>query len=220
VEDLGPARVFRGRKRRLGASTTVAAVALVGLLAAGLGVLGGRPEALPGTGPNGSGVGLATASTPPRSSALPASTPKVTPAAPCGPEPERAPQVYLEVNGASTLGADIDGSSTQVLLIPSDATTQIRIAGDACAIAWHIRLADPTGNLVPLEIQPNPGMDAGFANQNRFQIAFDRVRDKVDEQEVEAGLDFAVQAGLDFAGGIGVIATWRVRFPIPAQRPQ
>jgi hypothetical protein len=84
--------------------------------------------------------------------------------------------------------------------------------------AWHIRLADPAGNLVPLGIQPNPEMDRGFANQNRFQIAFDAVRDKADEQPVDAGLDFAVQAGLEFAGGMRVIATWRVRF-LPLVRP-
>ena len=225
LEELPPALLASSGRRRVGASTTVAAVALVGLLAAGFGVLGGRPDASPSPSAAGNAVALESGASATEASAPSGPTPRVTPAEPCGPEPERPPRVYLEVNGVSTRGAvQQDGITPtpggvgvividppQPVVIPTGATTEIWIAGAACAAAWHIRLAVDDGVRIPVAIQSNPSLDPAIALRNRFQLAFGDERNVPGEHHLEAGLDFP--------GSLRVVATWPIRF-LPIVRPR
>lgn len=211
LEDLPAGEVRRSGARGVGASTALAAIAVVALVATGLGVLGGRAAPSP-SGPAGTGAILgsaeAAASGPGAGAASlgPGPTPRVTPAEPCGPTPDRAPDVYLEVNGVSTRGGFPESS----VLLPADATTAVWIADAACAVAWHIRLAIGDGILVPVAIQANPSLDPAFAQQNRFELSFGEERDVPGDHRLEAAFDFT--------GGLGLVASWPVRFP-PLDRP-
>jgi hypothetical protein len=94
--------------------------------------------------------------------------------------------------------------------VPADATTRIRIEGDACAIGWHIAVATPAeGQLEPLELQPNPGLDPTLVAQNQFALALTQFRFEENYLEVRAALDFP---------SLSVVATWPIRF-LPFERP-
>jgi hypothetical protein len=184
IEDLPAQRVLPTGRARLGLGGVLAIGTAAVFLAAGFGVLGGRPEA---TAP-------ATAVKPTsKPSEAPAATwvPFVTPASPCGPSPQTPPQVLLFVNGRPTPGAielldwkpDSALASASVEGIPivdpperveirSDVATELRIADEICALAWTIELVASDGNdvLATLEGVSNLDRIPAFASQNRWPL--------------------------------------------------
>ncbi len=222
VEELPPQVVSRRRRSRVSLSAAIAAVVLVGLLAVGFGALGGRPEASSGPSqgaavPSGSANGPASA--PAATPSLPDRTPRVTPYLECGPQPERAPEIALSVDGAQTLGSvevvppgpATDDPPGPPIDIAADAVTEIRVALAACATAWRIALSvDDGAELEPLSIQANPEQDPSFALQNRFSLPLTEHRFASGELELLAALDFA---------GLHALATWPIRFVL-FDRPQ
>jgi hypothetical protein len=223
VEELPVHLVERGRATRVSAPAAFGAALLVVLLAAGFGLLGGRDEPTVSAAP-ASDIALATA---PRTTSVDpahAAAPLVTPALTCGTLPDRPPNVFLVVDGSPFAG-DISitrptprpsfGESPAVpaspVTVPADATTNIWIEDDACAIGWHIALTDfSNGTMEPLALQPNPGLDPGLASQNWFQIDLASFRQRQGGVEVRAALDFPAMS---------VVARWPLHF-LPFERPK
>jgi hypothetical protein len=169
---------------RPGLGGTLAVGAAVVVLAAGFGVLGGRPQQTPATAiaaPSSGRIG--------GTNAIPAFTgePQVTPASACVPPPPGHPTVLLHAGGRSTPGSielvdwapdsplasrldDIpQGIELDRIAIRSDAPADLWIVGGACAVAWTIELlADDVVDV--LDVVGNPERDPRFASQNGFEL--------------------------------------------------
>ena len=153
---------------------------MIGLLAAGFGVLGGRPD----QSPEPTLAGLASASAASSTRIVPPRGPMVSPWIECAPPPADPPEVQLQVNGRPEPGSVEVVRSTNgptpptstfanepppprsLIEVPSDAITEIWIVGGACAIEWTIGLGD--GSL--FESVTNPDLDPAYAAQNRFSL--------------------------------------------------
>lgn len=179
LEELPVQAVARRGRSRLSVPSVLAAVALVGLLAAGFGALGGRPEASIASPAGTLPTDVAAESPSSRPSNGQPPQPAVTPNRICGALPDDLPEVYLGVDGnptpgevrveTGTLGSPPDASG-RLVAIPAGAVVQVLIEGAACAVAWDITLLMPDGELVPLETQQNADLDPRFASQNRFDL--------------------------------------------------
>lgn len=212
--------VARRGRARLSVPSALAAVALVGLLAAGFGALGGRPDGSIGPGAPAASGGIAVDGPSQATPTGPLRTPAVTPYRTCRSLLDAAPDVLLRVDRVTTPGIvqivapapdPTSGLVGRLLDVPADADTEIWIGREVCAHAWRIALASTDGDrLLPLELRPNPALDAAFASQNRFDI-------RLAEYRFEGG-DLELRAALEFPG-LELVATWPVRF-LPFERPQ
>ena len=192
-------------------------LAVVGLLASGLGLLGGRPDA-PSASPGlrDAAVGASDATPGP---AQPLPSPLVTPNRGCARNPDEPPGVLLGVDGSLTPGWVEVVTFTRdppaappapPVEIPADAEVEVWIEGNACALAWSIMLVQPLGNQVyPIAVQANPRLDPAYARQNRFDARLVQYRLAPGELELRATLDFQ---------GLRVQATWPIAF-VPFDRP-
>ena len=186
LEELSVARVLPRGRSRPGLLAVVAAGALVVLLAAGFGALGGKPSASQAAvAANGTSGGSA-----PPGPTVPGptagETPAVTPWLACNPPPAGVPNVLLEVNGTphpafnEVLGAS-DGVIPPPTAIPyqdrvfvsSNLPAELWIEGGACANAWDITLRfEQLGSfhLERLDTLGNAGLNPLYAAQNRFAL--------------------------------------------------
>ena len=204
-----PLAVAPRKRPRPSLAGTIAVVAILGLLAAGFGVLGGRPSASPSL-PVGGEVRSEQSSAP---GATAGPTPLVTPFSACAEAPTARPEVQLQVNGVPTPGmvevlqwldaatAAPDPLATpQAPLapvpVPVDVITEVWIVGGACAIGWDIGLI---GNQV-LTSFVNPTMNPDLALQNRFLLTLAPF----------GGRDMHLRADLFFPTLIAR-ATWPIR---------
>jgi hypothetical protein len=182
IEDLPAQRVLATGRGRPGLGGALAVGAVVVVLAAGFGVLGGRPQSSPATA-----IGDPSSSKASPSATAFTGEPQVTPASPCVPPPPGHPTVLLHAGARSTPGSielvdwapdsplasrldDIpQGIELDRVAIRSDVGVDLWIVGGACAVAWTIDLAayDVVG---VLEVVGNPERDPGFASQNQFQL--------------------------------------------------
>ncbi len=156
---------------------------------------------------------------PPAPTPVPAGPPAVA----CATDPVSPPGVSLAVGsdmqagviGASTWrGTAVDVGSeplpSPTVTVDASAVPDVRIAGDACALAWSVGYAaiPSSGGPVLYDIlgslaaQANPTLDPSFARQDRIRLA-----------PIPWG-DWVVRADLAFADG-QVIAYWRVHVPGP-----
>jgi hypothetical protein len=223
VEELPVQLVERRSGTRVGGPAALAAAVLVGFLAAGFGLLGGRAEPAASAAP-ASVVALATAPEAGKVDPGQVETPLVTPAIACGTTPDRPPKVFLVVDGSPFPGdvsitraaprpsvAEDPAAPVAPVDVTADATTNIWIEDDACAIGWHIALTDfSNGTMEPLALQPNPGLDPGLATQNWFQIDLASFRQRQGGVEVRAALDFPATS---------LVARWPIDF-LPFERPK
>jgi hypothetical protein len=153
----------------------------------------------------------------------PAPVPAGPPAVPCRPGPTSPPGVTLAAGPttqAGTIGASTwrataveigsEPLPTSVATLPAGSGAEIRVAGDACALAWSIGYAAIPASDGPviydllgmLAAQANPALDPSFARQDRVRLA-----------PIPWG-DWVVRAELTFADG-QVVAYWRVHVPGP-----
>ena len=178
LEELSVARVLPRGRSRPGLLAVVAAGALVVLLAAGFGALGGKPSASqaavaangasPGAaGTEGSLPGLA-----------PGQTPAVTPWGPCSEPPAGVPNVLLEIDGIP-YGGSIEVLRTPSGFVPpqtaipdqdrlfvsSNVPAELWIEGGVCAVAWDIGLG-----FARIDSLGNAGLNPLYAAQNRFGL--------------------------------------------------
>ncbi len=153
----------------------------------------------------------------------PAPVPAGPPAVACAPDPVSPPGVSLAVG--SVMQAGVVGASTwratpvdvgseplpsPALTVDASAAPEVRIARDACALAWSVGYAAIPSSGGPilydalgtLAAQSNPTLDPSFARQDRIRLA-----------PIPWG-DWVVRAELSFADG-QVIAYWRVHVPGP-----
>ena len=205
----------------IGTSGLVAVAALVVLLGAGLGVLGGRPEATERPAAASTDAAARVAD-PTFGSPAPGRTPLVTPAARCGPlPPDGPPGVMLTVDDhlmaarVDVVDGDADPSRApdrDPIEVAADAIADIRIAAGACATGWHIALWSPSdGELYPVEIMPNPDADPNVALQNEFELVLTPFRDlRGEELELRAAFDLSDRS---------IVARWPVRLQ-PFEWPQ
>lgn len=203
-----PLPAAQRRGPRLGLGGTLVVVAIAGLLAAGLGVLGGRP------GPSPSALLGAVSPTEPAPTPGVGPTPLVTPFIECAAPPTSAPVVQLQVNGRPIAGSvevlrsgtdpsppleDPDGATS----VPVDVISEVWIVGGACANAWDVGLiAGDTLNRVA-----NPALDPAIAAQNRFGVVL----------APYGGRDAILRADLYFPD-LAVRALWRISVE-PFERP-
>jgi hypothetical protein len=216
VEELPAQPVVPRGTSRLGLGGTIAVVGVVVLLAAGFGVLGGRPEATPVPTRGGAAV----ASTAPVPTPFPG-TPAVTPWIECAESPSAAPEITLQINGQAAPGyvevlvrTASEGHvvpsparpgrspATTEIEVPADVITQVWVEGGACAVQWRIGLRDDAGGVVTLDYQPNELSIPEFAAQNRFALAV----------APHAGADYDLVAELVFET-MTVRARWRISIP-------
>jgi hypothetical protein len=182
VEDLPSQRVQTRGRDGMDLSGTLAIAAVLVLLAAGFGILGGRRAAsTPAAGARTADVATATAP------AAFADEPQVTPDIPCAPPPKTPPGVQLEVGAQRTpgtiellnwapVGASASGSEDVPLVdrperieIRSDIPVELWIEGGACAVSWTIDVAAYVAIDVLQQVD-NPGRIPGLASQNRFRL--------------------------------------------------
>lgn len=192
LEELPPQPVVPRGSSGLGLGGTLAVVAIVALLGAGFGLLGGRPESTPR--PTAAAVASVTEPTP-----ASAASPRVTPWTECAAPPTEAPRMLLQVNGEPFESAD-----REPIEIPVDVITEIWVEGGACALEWTIDLE----NFRRLDTIRNQAGDAGYAAQNRFAVLL----------VPYDGGDFVLRAELGF-GEIVAEATWPIRI-LPIDRPR
>lgn len=228
LEELPAQPVVPRGTPRLGLGGTLAVVAIVALLAAGFGVLGGRPEPEPdstprSTGPNATPVVVAHG------------TPRVSPWVDCASPPTTPPEILLEVNGLPTPGTvevvswsvgppPVEPTTPEQTMpeqtmpvptlipvggppapveVPVNVSAELWIKGGACAIAWNI---DLVGGDV-LDSLSNPSADPAYAAQNRFAL----------ELAPYQGADYELRAVLVFPTLVAR-ATWPIRvleFEVP-----
>jgi hypothetical protein len=220
VEELPPQRVLaRGATRpRIGA--ILAASGAVLILAGGLGVLGGRAAPEP-TDASAIDPSQRPTSTPSGDVA----EPLVTPNLPCPALGDSAiPGMVLQVGGLTAPG-DVEvlkwlgepGTSaappkapgpptTDRIEIRPDLTSVLYTAGDACAVAWQIALADGDVS-VPLDTVGVPGGATVVAQQNRFELPLWQHR----------GHDYDLDVVLAYPNVV-VHARWPIRI-LPFQPP-
>jgi hypothetical protein len=217
LEELAALPVAPRKGSRIGLPATLAVLAVVGLLASGFGLLGGRQDA--STAPSGPSDVAIGASEPAPSPTLPMPSPLVTPNRGCAPNPEQAPGVLLAVDGKPTPGwVEVvtftrdppQAPAAPAVEIPADAQVEVWIDGNACALAWSIMLVQPSGNQVyPIAVEANPRLDPAYARQNRFDARLVQYRLAPGDLELRATLDFQ---------GLRVQATWPIAF-LPFDRP-
>ena len=217
LEELPAQPVIPRGSAKLGRSGTLAVVAIIGLLAAGFGLLGGRPSPTPE--PTLGAVSTASTAVP-RPTFGNGPGPMVSPWMECATPPSEAPEVLLEVGGQTTPGSVelISGPNGVVptpdatpedpglpgrVDVPQDVITELWIVGGTCAYAWSIELVD-TGVLDSL---PNPGLDPAYAAQNRFTLILGPY----------GGGDYELRADLHFPTFIARV-TWPIRV-LPFGRP-
>ena len=203
-----PLPVAQRRGPRLGLGGTLVVIASAGLLAAGFGVLGGRPSPSP-SAPLG-----AVATTMPAPTPGTGQSPLVTPFSQCAAPPTSAPAVQLQVNGRPVAGSvevlrsgadpsppleGLDGATS----IPVDVISELWVVGGACAHAWDVGLiaGDTLNRLV------NPALDPAIASQNRFGVTL----------APYGGRDAVLRADLYFPD-LAVRALWRISIQ-PFERP-
>lgn len=220
LEELSVHAVIRPRGGRLGGSSVVAILALVALLAAGFGVLGGRPQpSLPGIAASLLPSLLANGTNAPAAS--PARTPSVTPASACGALPRDGPPGVMLTVGDHLMAGQVSaiddpnatpGPHREPIEIPADATADLRIAAGACATSWHIAVWSPSdGQLYPVDVVSNPDRDPAVALQNEFSLVLAPFRTIIAEQlELHAELQ---------VGDRDILARWPIRI-LPFDRPQ
>jgi hypothetical protein len=190
---------------------------LVLLLAAGFGVLGGRPTPSPSHA-------IAAASPTGPVPSIPGAVPLVTPAVPCAPSPRGLPEILLRMEGGEFAGSlEIlewtqpgpvptpvfvpDASVTAPIDIRSDVNAELRTIGDACAFAWVIEITDPA-QAIRLERFGSED-EPDVARQNRFDLALARYRGRV----------FELHATLSFPGAVAR-TTWPIRvLPFDPPKP-
>lgn len=181
VEDLPVQPVVRRGSARPGVGGILAVVAIVALLAAGFGVLGGRPDTPPG--PSSAAVAPSgdPSSADPTQDPGPPPIPLVTPWIECGDQQTPTPSIVLQVNGQAIPGvvevlADgLAGSLPPPVVfprpqsrtdVPVDVVSELWVEGGLCAVAWTIDLVDDQ----TLDSVPNSARDPRYAAQNRFQL--------------------------------------------------
>jgi hypothetical protein len=214
--------VARPRASRVSTSAVLGIVALVGLLAAGFGALGGRPEAATspsiGIGPSADAAAASTTPAPMPTATEAAPTPAVTPFRVCASLGDEPPAMYLRVDGNPTPGLvqvetvasdPTPGPAGPPVDIPPDAVTQVWVEGAACATAWDIVLQYDDGGSLQLGFQTNPYHDPAYASQNRFDVALGAGRGYAGALELRAALEFQDRS---------VVATWPIRL-LPFDRP-
>jgi len=211
IEELPAQRMPPGRRGGPGLGGALAIGATVLLLAAGLGVLGGRPQPTSPTaaaGPSESAASTAARYT---------GEPLVTPTRPCGSLPSGPPGILLEVGERSTLGAlePLDGQPAGAASlgsegiptpepparvdIRSDVVAEVWTAGRACAVGWTIEIVGPAF-LDVLQLMGNPRREPSLASQNRFRLVLASY----------AGQSVDLRATLVFPD-FTVRATWPIR---------
>lgn len=219
VEELPAQAVMPRGTPRLGLTGTIAVIAMVGLLAAGFGMLGGRPDASP------DGQAASTPSSPARS-ASPAPTPprvvhpKVTPWTECGRPRALPPSIDLQVDGTRYAGTieemDLaffgipsgpmrglpEYSEDQRIDVPVDLISELWIEQGVCAVAWSLGLVRGTQVFLPLDFQGNLDRDPLLAAQNRFPLQLYPYADG----------DYILVAVLDL-GTTVVRASWPIHVP-------
>ncbi len=208
VEELPAQSVLRRGTPRLGLGGTLAVGAIVVLLAAGFGVLGGRPE----TSPAPSRAALVD----PTGDPGPPAGPRVTPWIECAEPQATAPNVFLQVDGVPMAGVmevqdGLDGSLPPPAVsfpgvpieVPVDVRSELWIEDGVCAVAWTIGLLDDQH----LEVVPNSTHDPAHASQNRFELVLGP----------HPGGDRVLRAALVFPTLV-VHATWPIRI-VPVEQP-
>jgi hypothetical protein len=222
LEELGVQQVARQRRSRPGLGPAIGALALVGLLATGFGLLGGRPDATP----TWTDAAIAAPSMP-TPSLDPMRTPVVTPWSECGPDPVEPPVIKLESNGrpfAGEVELAVDGQSIGPTPTPlpsnmnpfgtirgpdvsvrPDVITELWIEGGACALEWSIELIDHVSRAgFVLSEAHNPAMDPGYAAQNRFNVSLGMGEHRAIGHDVQFGGVFVFRTMI-------VRAFWRLR---------
>ena len=222
IEEL-PAQPVLGRAgSRPGIGVALTAIAVALILAAGFGVLGGRPAPAPTATNGGLAVATETPATEPSAEVV---VPLVTPGTPCLPTNQKLPEAVLDIEG-NTFKARVyswtgPGAEPSLAIIPRDPATaaridvrsdipaQIRTGSDVCAVSWSIDLDDQRQR-IGLESVANAARDPGYAVQNRFALVLAPYR----------GGDFDLAARLDFVD-VSVLATWPIRIlPFDAPKPR
>ena len=216
VEELPAQAVLRRGTPRLGIGGTLVVAVIVALLAAGFGVLGGRPDTTPGPsraaiGPSGDRSG----------DIEPPGTPLVTPWIECGAPQSTVPNIVLQVDGVPIAGTvEVRDDGLQVPMptsagrplpslrpermdVPIDVTSEIWVEGAVCAVAWTIDLVDEQ----TLDVVPNTTHDPALASQNRFKLNLG----------FHTGGDYELRAVLVFPTLVAR-ASWPIRI-VPVERP-
>lgn len=217
VEELPAQAVLRRGTPRLGVGGTLVVAAIAVLLAAGFGVLGGRPEATPGPtraaiGPTGDRSG----------DPGPPASPRVTPWIECEepPSPSTVPDIFLQVDGVpipgtvavgddglvprpTSAGFPVPSLQQERTDVPVDVTTEIWVEGAVCAVAWQIDLVDEQ----TLDVVQNAARDPAYASQNRFQLLLG----------AHTGGQFELRAVFEFPTLVAR-ASWPIRI-LPVERP-
>ena len=218
VEELPAQPVLASGRGRPGLAAAGAAAVLVALLAAGFGVLGGRPA------PSPTSHAVAAASP---SGAVPSpaeAVPLVTPAVPCALSAIGLPEIILD-NQAGEFAGTLEvlewtqpgpmptpvfvpeASPSAPIDIRSDVNPELRTIGEACAFAWIIEVTDPT-QAIRLE-RFGSEAEPDVARQNRFELTLSRYRGRL----------FELHATLSFPGVL-TRTTWPVRvLPYDAPKP-
>lgn len=226
LEELAVKPVAQRAGPRIGVAGGVAVVALVGVLAGGLGFLGGRAE--PSPRPSGTATEGAVAPPTPASSQS-AGTPLETPWMACQPAAEELAVIELQSNGVRTPGltelaagpeptptvtpgnpfASIKGLRVEVR---PDVVNEVWIDGGACALEWSIEVVDhrTEGAWVLHEVQ-NPTRDPNVAAQNRFNLSHELAPLR------SLGADVQLRGVFFFSTSV-VRASWRLRI-LPLDRP-
>jgi hypothetical protein len=184
VEDIATRGLAPATQRRglpLGFRGTVAAVALVALLAiagalSGRGPAGATPDQTVGPVAGTSGA-PAPSTSGERTTTGP--SPRVTPWVDCAPPSGDVPRVFLEVDGRPTElatgvawqqgGSDAPSQPGRrghfLVVVPSHVHTELWIEGGACANAWMFNVdGEDAGTMI------NVALDPGVAAQNRFEL--------------------------------------------------
>jgi hypothetical protein len=183
VEELPPQSVVPRGASRLGLGGTVAVVAMVALLAAGFGLLGGRPSEAPRL----SYEANAPSEEPDLTPIGPTPSPLVTPWTECAEAPVSAPEITLQVGGlgypgvvslleqsiAAPTAPVTDPPPQDLATVPTDAITELWVEGGACALAWVVDLSDGR----QLDAVRNTNRDPGYVSQNRIALRFHPLED-------------------------------------------
>jgi len=170
----------------------LAAAAAVVLLAAGLGVLGGKGPAASAQA-SASPAALATLAGPTSTPVPPFS--EVVPLAPCKEATVLPPVVSLVVDDQPFEAPADPQADRPTVQVPAEARTAVHVEGDVCALAWQIALDGGT----ILDELGNRRMDPAYASQNWFPLSLYDFR----------GRDGVLIATLLF-GGPAVTASWSI----------
>lgn len=193
VEELPAQQVASRCGSRPGIGASLGVVAVLAILAAGFGVLGGR-----GSPTATAAVGAGPSVVPP---ATPAYTGEqlMTPTVPCQPAGEGVPGLTLNLSERAipgdtevveslgpvppepTAAAPEPLTSRAPMDVRSDVVAEIRTDGDVCAVAWLIQLDDPRNTPIVIEAMGNPSRNPLVAVQNRFWLPLAQYRGSAGE---------------------------------------